>query len=218
MRLIVQQHSPEPPTLGLPCLNSRISRFTLMTDTEHQCRLSGIEPAIQCDSVAGTPLRDDELAAVRPDQAPNQRMACEDLDRFAHLRDRRQGQGGIVSAMNSNIRSRSASPRGLDWTVAILGARTLGARVLGFGREIGKDLVRIIRFFRCAGLRPRPHGILKEFAERLCAFCLSCDGFHHERVGRPAASRESAAIPFFSSSGSLRLVTDILQAPARVIK
>jgi hypothetical protein len=38
---------------GVPCLNSRISRFTLMTDTQHQCRLSGIEPAIQWDA-AGT--------------------------------------------------------------------------------------------------------------------------------------------------------------------
>jgi hypothetical protein len=56
MRFIVQQHWPKPPTLGLPCLNCRTSRFTLMTDTEHQCHLSGIEPAIQCD-VAGTPLR-----------------------------------------------------------------------------------------------------------------------------------------------------------------
>jgi hypothetical protein len=28
----------EPPTLGLPCLNSRISRFTLMTDSQHQCK------------------------------------------------------------------------------------------------------------------------------------------------------------------------------------
>jgi hypothetical protein len=77
-----------------------------------------------------------------------------------------------------------------------LGARPLGARALGLGRKIGKDLFRIIRFSDARDLVLSLTGILKEFAERLRAFRLSCIGFHHERMGGPTASHDERGDAF----------------------
>jgi hypothetical protein len=46
-----------------------------------------LEPPIPCD-VRGTSLQDDQLSVASVDQ----RMACEDLDRFVHPRDRYQNR------------------------------------------------------------------------------------------------------------------------------
>ena len=93
-----------------------------------------LEPPIPCD-VRGT----SQLAVA----SVAQRMACEDLDRFAHVRDRRQNRIAVRDEFQYPLEIRTT--RGLNWTVAIFWrAPVWYTQRLGF--EIGKDLLCIIHF------------------------------------------------------------------------
>ena len=108
-----------------------------------------LEPPIPCD-VRGT----SQLAVASVDQ----RMACEDLDRFAHVRDRRQNRIAVRDEFQYPLEIRDYARAQLDRRHPLARAR------LVYPASWFRDRQRPPlhhTLFRCAGLRPRRRGCLE---------------------------------------------------------
>ncbi len=145
-------------------------------------------------------------------EAADQGVACQELDCFANVFNRREGCGWVAFGNEFKyrdplLRADSAGP------LPCLGARALGLSILRLSFKIVKDLLRIIHFAGTQHVTLGLASILKELATQLRAFGLSCDGFYHKCMRGLALPSTRTAMRSFNSSGSLRLVMDIPGAP-----